>query len=65
LAIGAVVSFGQQARGAHCLSHGQWSAGLAWFICLGRYAFARKGRVMSTAPAQGGAATSTCPALPR
>jgi len=49
LAVGAVFSFGQQARGAHLLSHDLWSASLVWFICLGLYAFAWKGRVMSAA----------------
>ncbi len=38
LAVGAVFSFGQQARGAHFLSHDLWSAGIAWCICLGLYA---------------------------
>lgn len=50
LMVGAVFSLGQQARGAHLLSHDLWSAGLVWAICLGLYAFAWKGRVMSAAP---------------
>ena len=60
LAVGAVFSFGQQARGAHFLSHDLWSACLAWFICLGLYAFAWKGRVMSTPPL----GTATAPTVP-
>jgi membrane-associated PAP2 superfamily phosphatase len=51
LAVGAVFSLAQQARGAHLLSHDLWSACIVWFICLGLYAFAWKGRVMSAPPA--------------
>ncbi len=53
LTVGAVFAFGQQARGAHFLSHDLWSAALAWFICLGLYAFAWRGDVMSAPPASG------------
>jgi membrane-associated PAP2 superfamily phosphatase len=35
--IGAVFSAGQQARGAHFLSHDLMSAALAWFLLLGLY----------------------------
>jgi membrane-associated PAP2 superfamily phosphatase len=35
--IGAVFSVGQQARGAHFLSHDLASAALAWFLLLGLY----------------------------
>jgi membrane-associated PAP2 superfamily phosphatase len=35
--IGAVFSVGQQARGAHFLSHDLTSAALAWFLLLGLY----------------------------
>jgi membrane-associated PAP2 superfamily phosphatase len=35
--IGAVFSLGQQARGAHFLSHDLASAALAWFLLLGLY----------------------------
>jgi membrane-associated PAP2 superfamily phosphatase len=47
LAVGALFSLGQQARGAHFLSHDLWSAALVWFICLGLYVLAWRGRVMS------------------
>jgi membrane-associated PAP2 superfamily phosphatase len=49
LVVGSVFSLAQQARGAHFLSHDLWSAFLVWFICLGLYAFAWRGRVMSAA----------------
>ena len=35
IALGAVFSLGQQARGAHFLSHDLTSAALAWFLLLG------------------------------
>lgn len=43
IALGALFSFGQEARGAHFLSHDLTSAFLAWFVSLGVYA-AWKGR---------------------
>jgi membrane-associated PAP2 superfamily phosphatase len=49
LFIWGAFSFAQQARGAHFLSHDLWSAFLVWFTCLGFYAFAWRGRVMSDA----------------
>jgi len=58
LTVGAVFAFGQQARGAHFLSHDLWSACLVWFICLGLYAFAWKGSVMTAPPASGGSLPS-------
>ena len=42
LALGAVFSFGQQARGAHFLSHDLTSAALDWFLLLGLWAAAAK-----------------------
>lgn len=38
LAVGAVFAFGQEARGAHFLSHDAWSAAIAWFAALVVYA---------------------------
>lgn len=38
LGLGAVFALGQEARGAHFLSHDLTSAGLAWFTSLGLYA---------------------------
>ncbi|MCU0760167.1 MAG: phosphatase PAP2 family protein [Steroidobacteraceae bacterium] len=52
LAVGATFSFAQQAPGAHFLSHDLWSAFIAWFTCLGLYAYAWHGRVMSAPGAQ-------------
>jgi membrane-associated PAP2 superfamily phosphatase len=36
--VGAVFSFGQEARGAHFLSHDLWSASIVWFVELALYA---------------------------
>jgi membrane-associated PAP2 superfamily phosphatase len=44
-ALGALFSFGQQARGAHFLSHDLWSAFIAWTICLALYRWAFGGRL--------------------
>ncbi len=35
--VGAVFSFGQEARGAHFLSHDLWSAFIVWFVELALY----------------------------
>ena len=43
--VGGVFSFGQEARGAHFLSHDVWSAALLWFACLAVYAFIYRGNV--------------------
>lgn len=37
LLVGGVFAFGQEARGAHFLSHDVWSAALVWFVCLAVY----------------------------
>lgn len=50
LGLGLLFSFGQQARGAHFLSHDLWSAFIAWTICLALYRWAFKGR-LTGAPA--------------
>jgi membrane-associated PAP2 superfamily phosphatase len=50
LATWATFAFGQQARGAHFVSHDLWSAALVWFICLGLYVLAWKARVMPGDP---------------
>ncbi|MBN8279852.1 MAG: phosphatase PAP2 family protein [Gammaproteobacteria bacterium] len=45
LLIGGVFAFGQEARGAHFLSHDLWSAALVWFSCLAVYAVGYQGNV--------------------
>jgi membrane-associated PAP2 superfamily phosphatase len=45
LAVGALFAFGQEARGAHFLSHDLWSLGIAWFTCLAVYRLGFGGRV--------------------
>ena len=37
LAVGGLFAFGQEARGAHFLSHDLWSAFICWFTALGIY----------------------------
>lgn len=44
LAVGAVFAFGQEARGAHFLSHDVCSAFVAWFIALATYSVRRPTR---------------------
>jgi membrane-associated PAP2 superfamily phosphatase len=45
LGLGALFAFGQQARGAHFLSHDLWSAFIAWTVCLALYRWAFGGRL--------------------
>jgi len=45
LCVGAIFSFGQEARGAHFLSHDLWSAFIVWFVQLALYQFAFRGRL--------------------
>lgn len=45
LLVGGVFAFGQEARGAHFLSHDVWSAALVWFACLGVYTLGYRGAV--------------------
>ncbi len=49
LSVGSLFAFGQQARGAHFLSHDAWSAAIAWFACLAVYARVYKGRLWDAA----------------
>jgi len=49
LAVGVLFAFGQQARGAHFLSHDVWSAAIAWFSSLGVYALGFRGRLWDAA----------------
>jgi membrane-associated PAP2 superfamily phosphatase len=39
IAVGVAFSIGQEARGAHFLSHDLTSAAIAWFVGLGLYAW--------------------------
>jgi membrane-associated PAP2 superfamily phosphatase len=41
--IGTLFAFGQEARGAHFLSHDVWSAALLWFTALGIYVWSYAG----------------------
>lgn len=50
LAVGMVFAFGQEARGAHFLSHDVWSAAIMWFTGLALYAGPYRGRLWSDAP---------------
>lgn len=45
LCVGGLFAFGQEARGAHFLSHDIWSAAIVWFACLGIFAFGYRGEV--------------------
>lgn len=49
LAVGGLFAFGQQARGAHFLSHDIWSAAIVWFSCLAVYVIGYRGEVWETA----------------
>jgi membrane-associated PAP2 superfamily phosphatase len=49
LAVGATFAFGQEARGAHFLSHDLWSAFIVWFVELGVYHGIFGGRLWSRA----------------
>ena len=42
IALGAAFSIGQEARGAHFLSHDLTSAAIVWFVQLGLYAWYRR-----------------------
>ncbi len=48
LTVGGLFAFGQEARGAHFLSHDVWSAAIVWFACLGTFAIAYQGKVWAT-----------------
>ena len=50
LTIGTLFAFGQEARGAHFLSHDVWSAAIMWFMVLALYAGPYRGRLWSDAP---------------
>lgn len=45
LLVGGVFAFGQEARGAHFISHDLWSAAVVWFACLAVYALGYRGNV--------------------
>lgn len=48
--VGALFSFGQEARGAHFLSHDLWSAFIVWFIELALYTGVFRARLWPSAP---------------
>ena len=45
LGMGGLFAFGQEARGAHFLSHDSWSAAICWFTALGIYTAVFKQRL--------------------
>lgn len=45
LLVGGLFAFGQEARGAHFLSHDLWSAAIVWFACLAVYTVGYRGDV--------------------
>ena len=48
LTVGCLFAFGQEARGAHFLSHDIWSAAIVWFSCLGIYVLGYRREVWET-----------------
>ena len=48
LTVGGLFAFGQEARGAHFLSHDIWSAAIVWFACLGVFSLGYRGQVWAT-----------------
>lgn len=50
LLVGGVFAFGQEARGAHFLSHDLWSAAVVWFVCLFVFAIGYRGSVWEPQP---------------
>lgn len=48
LSVGGLFAFGQEARGAHFLSHDIWSAAIVWFGCLGVFSLGYRGNVWAT-----------------
>ncbi len=48
LTVGSLFAFGQEARGAHFLSHDIWSAAIMWFACLGVFTLGYRGDVWAT-----------------
>jgi membrane-associated PAP2 superfamily phosphatase len=50
LLVGGVFAFGQEARGAHFLSHDLWSAAVVWLVCLGVYVIGYRGSVWEAPP---------------
>jgi membrane-associated PAP2 superfamily phosphatase len=49
LLVGGLFAFGQEARGAHFLSHDLWSAAVVWFACLAVYTLGFRGDLWSPA----------------
>ena len=53
LLVGGVFAFGQEARGAHFLSHDLWSLAMVWFSCLAVYTLGYGGQVWSAGKNEG------------
>ena len=49
LLVGGLFAFGQEARGAHFLSHDVWSAAVVWCACVGVYVIGYRGSVWEPA----------------
>lgn len=49
--VGSIFGFGQQARGAHFISHDLWTLSLCWFGALGLFLLFRPQRWKGTGPA--------------
>ncbi len=49
LLVGGLFAFGQEARGAHFLSHDVWSAAVLWMVCLAVYVIGYRGSVWEPA----------------
>lgn len=54
IVVGVAFSIGQEARGAHFLSHDLTSAAIVWFVQLGLYAAFQRRRAQARAPASSG-----------
>ena len=57
LLVGGLFAFGQEARGAHFLSHDLWSAALMWFACVAVYTVGYGGKVWHADGTTSGTAT--------
>jgi len=59
LLVGGAFAFGQEARGAHFLSHDLWSAAVVWFVCVAVYVVGYRRSVWAPASVAGRSSTRT------